>query len=60
VAALRLLVVVAVLALAALVVGYFATGQRRFLSWALRLFVLSLAAGFAFFAVLIADRLLGG
>lgn len=59
-AGVRLLVVVAVLALAALVVAYFVTGQRQFLSWALRLFVGAVVAGLAFFAVLIADRLLGG
>ena len=46
--------------MAGLVAAYFATGERKFLRWALRVFVAAVGAGMLFFAVLIADRLLGG
>jgi hypothetical protein len=59
-ALLRVLFIVAALAVAGLVVAYFSTGERKFLRWALRVFVAAVVAGLLFFAVLIADRLLGG
>ncbi|MFN7570109.1 MAG: hypothetical protein ACK5TK_01445 [Betaproteobacteria bacterium] len=57
---LRALFVVAALAVAGLVLAYFATGERRYLRWALRLFIAAVGAGLLFFAVLIAQRFLGG
>ncbi|MCE2970333.1 MAG: hypothetical protein LW847_08980 [Burkholderiales bacterium] len=59
-ALLRVLFIVAALTVAGLVAAYFATGERKFLRWALRVFVAAVGAGLLFFAVLIADRLLGG
>ncbi len=38
--------------------AYFATGRERYLRWARRLFVVSLAAGVFFFTVLLIKRLI--
>jgi len=37
---------------------YFASGRRRYLSWASRLFLAGLGTGLLFFAVLLAKRLI--
>jgi hypothetical protein len=58
VALVRVLLVLAVVALLALIIAYFSTGQRSYLNWALRVFVATVLSGLVFFAVLIVDRLL--
>ncbi|HEX4583288.1 MAG TPA: hypothetical protein VH183_00550 [Burkholderiaceae bacterium] len=56
-AAFRLLVVVFALAVAFLAIRYAVTGQRQYLSWALRLLGAGLTSGVVFFAVLLVSRL---
>jgi hypothetical protein len=55
--ALRVLLIVAAAAVAVCVGGYLLSGDRRWLSRALKSLALSAAAALIFFAVLIAERL---
>lgn len=53
----RVLLLLFLAAVCGLVIAYFASGNRKFLRWAGRLFVGLVAAGLLFFALLIAERM---
>lgn len=55
--ALRLLVILAAVAVAVLVVGYLLNGDRRFLRWAGRTLIIAALVALGFFAILIVERL---
>lgn len=56
-AALRLLVILAAVAVAGLVAGYLLNGDRRYLRWAGRTLVIAALVALGFFAILIVERL---
>ncbi|MEK9774894.1 MAG: hypothetical protein VW339_01915 [Quisquiliibacterium sp.] len=55
--ALRLLVVLAAIAIAALVAGYFLSGKRLYLRWAARTLVVTGGCALVFFAILLLEGL---
>jgi len=56
-AALRLLVILAAVAIAVLVAGHLLTGDRRYLRWAGRTLAVAALVALGFFAVLLFERL---
>ena len=56
--AFRLLLVAFAVAVVYFAIRYMRTGRRGYLDWAIRLLVLALFSGVAFFSVLLAQRLL--
>jgi hypothetical protein len=53
----RVLLVAFGISVTVLAVRFIATGERRYLQWALRLLALALVSGVVFFAVLLIARL---
>ena len=55
--ALRLLVILAAIAITGLVAGFLISGDRRYLGWARRTLLYAGGAALIFFAVLLVERL---